>query len=256
MQSDKLINPNIKVSIITTTYNSGKHIKFLLDSIKCQKYKNIEHLIIDSFSTDKTLKIIKKYNKYFKIKIIRKKCSIYEGFNIGLKKFTGDIVTFIGSDDQYASFEIINEVVNNFNNKIDYLYGNVKFVNRNNNKTTRIYKSGQLSINKFRFGFMPGHTTIFFSKKIIKDMKNYNLQYKIASDFDFCLRTFLNRYKSFYLNKIISINKENGISNKNFKNILKSNIEILKILKVNKIYSNSLLILTKLSLKFIRKFIF
>ena len=62
----------LKISIITTTYNSAKEIKNVLESIKFQKYKNIEHIIIDSKSTDKTLNIVKNYKKFFNIKIIKK----------------------------------------------------------------------------------------------------------------------------------------------------------------------------------------
>jgi len=51
----------MKFSIISATLNSEKHIPSCLDSISYQTYKNIEHIIIDGKSTDKTLEIINKH---------------------------------------------------------------------------------------------------------------------------------------------------------------------------------------------------
>jgi len=48
------------ISIITCTFNSEKYFNKALESVQNQTYKNIEHIINDSFSTDKTLEIIKK----------------------------------------------------------------------------------------------------------------------------------------------------------------------------------------------------
>ena len=250
-----MIRKKLKISIITTTYNSAKEIKNLLESIKFQKYKNIEHIIIDSKSTDKTLNIVKNYKKFFNIKIIKKKCSIYEGFNIGIKNSSGEVLNFIGSDDKYRDHNTIQNVVKNLNKNVDYLYGNVKFIDRVSNYTTRKYYSGKFSLNKYRFGYMPAHTTVFIKKKIINNIKKYNLNYKIASDFDFCLRIFLLNYNYKFLDQIVTINKEGGTSNKNLINVIKSNLEILKILKNNNVYSNLFFITFKLISKFIQKFV-
>ena len=49
------------ISIITCTFNSEKFLEKALESVQRQTYKNIEHIINDSYSTDKTLEIIKTY---------------------------------------------------------------------------------------------------------------------------------------------------------------------------------------------------
>ena len=59
------INKNIpKISIITSVLNDEKGIEATIKSVIRQKYKNIEYIIIDGGSTDKTLKIIRKYKKF------------------------------------------------------------------------------------------------------------------------------------------------------------------------------------------------
>ncbi len=51
----------MKISLITATYNSKKNISNCLQSVTRQSYKNIEHLVIDGGSTDKTLEIVKSF---------------------------------------------------------------------------------------------------------------------------------------------------------------------------------------------------
>ena len=53
----------MKISIITICLNSEKTIKYTLNSIASQTYKNIEHIIVDGGSTDKTVNIVKKSKK-------------------------------------------------------------------------------------------------------------------------------------------------------------------------------------------------
>lgn len=238
---------NIKFSIITTTLNSELYIKKLLESVKKQKYKNFEHIIIDSYSTDNTIEIINSYKKIYNIKVIQKKCSIYEGFNFGISKSNGEYLNFIGSDDIFANPNIlkkINEI--SLANKKKIYYGNIFFINRTSAALSRSYNSNTMSLNRFRFGYMPAHSSMFFHKDVFKKLGKYNLQYKIAADFDFCLRCFLNKINHQYINYIITKNKEGGVSNRSLINVLKSNKEIIKILKKNKVYSNYFFILFKI----------
>ena len=53
------------VTVITPCYNSEKTIKRTIESVLAQSYKNIEYLVIDGASTDKTVEIAKSYEKDF-----------------------------------------------------------------------------------------------------------------------------------------------------------------------------------------------
>ena len=68
----------MKISIITVTLNSEKTLRDTLNSVFSQTYKNVEHIIVDGGSKDKTLSILKRYpNKKKKI-YIKKNFGIYE----------------------------------------------------------------------------------------------------------------------------------------------------------------------------------
>ena len=87
----------MKISIITPTLNSEKSIAFTFNFVFNQNYKNFEHIIVDGGSNDKTLEIVKKH-KVKKI-IIKKKSSIYEAINLGIKNAIGDYILILNSDD-------------------------------------------------------------------------------------------------------------------------------------------------------------
>ncbi|NJE06987.1 glycosyltransferase [Thermococcus sp. M39] len=94
------------VSVIIPTYNSEKTIGRCLESIKNQTYKNIEIIVVDSFSQDKTVEICKKYNA----KVIQIKSERTKAKNVGLKDANGKYVLFIDSDMELTS-NVIEECV-------------------------------------------------------------------------------------------------------------------------------------------------
>jgi len=100
----------MKFSIITVCLNSEKTILYTLNSVLNQTYKNIEHIIVDGGSTDKTLQIIKNYpikNKKF---FSTNQKGIYNAINEGIKRATGEYISILHSDDIYQNNYILEEV--------------------------------------------------------------------------------------------------------------------------------------------------
>lgn len=92
----------IKVSIIIPIYNAYKYMSICLDSIMAQTYKNIEVILIDDKSTDKSLILLKKYKqkyKQIKIKALKTNAGVSHARNVGIEESTGDYIFFIDSDD-------------------------------------------------------------------------------------------------------------------------------------------------------------
>ena len=118
---------NIKITIITVSYNSVNTIVKTIWSIINQTYKNIEYIVIDGESNDGTLDIIKKYQERISCWISEKDYGIYDAMNKGIDLATGDYVYFIGSDDWLVNFNIIEKVVSylEINQSIDILSGQV-----------------------------------------------------------------------------------------------------------------------------------
>lgn len=100
-----------KISIITPSYNQGNFIEETILSVINQDYPNIEYIIIDGGSTDNTKEVIKKYADKIHYWISEPDKGQPHAINKGLKKATGDIITFINSDDYYeqGTFKFVAE---------------------------------------------------------------------------------------------------------------------------------------------------
>lgn len=96
-----------KITIVTPTYNSEEYIEKCILSIKGQKYKNYEHIIVDGGSKDHTLEIIKKYENTYPMKWISEPDNgMYDAINKGFAMADGDIYAWVNSDDFYFSWTL------------------------------------------------------------------------------------------------------------------------------------------------------
>lgn len=101
-----------EVSIVIAVYNNEKYIKYCLNSLKDQTFKNIEIICIDDGSTDKTNKILREYaSNDLRFKIFRQtNKGAGAARNTGFSYATGDYIMFLDSDD-YFEKEMIDELL-------------------------------------------------------------------------------------------------------------------------------------------------
>ena len=217
-----------KISIITVTKNSEKFLNQNILSVKSQKYKNFEHIIVDGNSKDKTIKIINSHRR--NVKFVRNKNDkgLYHAMNVGIKKSSGDIIGILNSDDIYFknTLKIVNEYFNRYSD-LDFLFGSV-------------YKHKLLSgynpnIINWSFGFYSTHSVGFFIKKKSQlKVGLYNLKFKYSADYDL----FLRMIKKFKLKGLST--KKNEIFGRFRAGGLSSRINYLDyLLECNKIRLNN-----------------
>jgi glycosyltransferase involved in cell wall biosynthesis len=213
----------MKVSILTVTYNSSATITDTIQSVLNQTYKDIDYWIIDGCSTDSTVDIIRKFEEQFEGRlhyISEKDNGIYDAMNKGIEKCRGDIIGILNSDDYFTSETVIEQMVNNFSDDIDAVYGDVHFINDNEpNKCIRYYSSAIFKPGMLRFGFMPAHPTFYARREIFQKYGNYSLDYKIASDYDLMVRFFYkHQIKSKYIKLDFVTMRVGGVSTKSLRN--------------------------------------
>tara|TARA_X000001036_G_C20541754_1_gene750615 strand:- start:12 stop:746 length:735 start_codon:yes stop_codon:yes gene_type:complete len=229
------------VSIITISYNAEDTIQKTLESVSGQSYKKIEHIIVDGGSKDKTIEICNSYSSISKI-ISELDKGIYDAFNKGLKIATGDIIGFLNSDDIFYNKNIIQEIVDAFlNNETDIIYGNLDYVNHRG-KVVRNWISRPYEIGLVKKAWMPAHPTFYCKKEIYSQLGGYDYSFKIAGDFEFCLRSLeINNIPSYFLNKKLVKMLVGGKSNSGLKSKWTIYREELRAFRINKISINPIL---------------
>ncbi len=222
----------MKISIITVCYNSAKTIEDTLKSVANQKDVNIEHILIDGASTDETLQIIKQHNSVTTLISERDK-GIYDAMNKGIALATGDVVGILNADDFYMHDRVLSEVVQVFlDPSIEACYGDLVYVSQQDtNKVVRYWKSRDYADGLFKLGWMPAHPTFFVRKGVYERLGDFDLNYKIAADFELLFRFIeKNKIKTKYIPKVLVKMRLGGTTNKSLSNVFKQNKEIIAIL--------------------------
>jgi len=231
----------MKISVITISYNAEDTIEKTLKSIENQSYNNIEHIIIDGGSKDSTLEICNSFSHEAKI-ISELDNGVYDAFNKGLKLATGDVVGFLNADDTFYNENSIQDIVDAFsNNETDIVYGNLDYVNEES-KVIRNWISRPYEKGLVKKAWKPAHPTFYCKKEVYDRLGGYNDSFKIAGDFELCLRFLeINQVPSFYLNKKLVKMLVGGISNSGLKSKWIIFKEDLRAFKINNISVNPVL---------------
>lgn len=242
----------MKVSIITVCFNSAGTIEDTIRSVLGQNYKDIEYIIIDGGSVDGTMDIVNKYKDRISKIISEPDKGIYDGMNKGIGLATGDVIGFLNADDIYADNLVLERVAAAFSDSsIEACYADMVYVNRFNlNKTVRYWKSCDFKDGLFEKGWVPPHPTFFVRRNIYEKLGGFDLDYRLAADFELMLR-FLSRYriKSVYIPEIFVKMRLGGSTNKNLSNIIRQNIEIYRACVKNNIAISPFFIILKIANK-------
>lgn len=218
----------LKISIVTVSLNSVNTIKHTIESVISQDYDNIEYIIVDGGSSDGTVEIVSRYDKYVKYFVSEPDNGIYDGMNKGIEMATGDIVGILNSDDFYPNSFILSNVVKSFEKYgCDAVYGDLVYVKANNiSKITRYWKAGDYSTQKIKNGWMLPHPTFFVRKEIYERYGLYDTDLSSAADYGMILKLLYKHNILVYYIPMILVNmRVGGESNRSLFNRLKANKE-------------------------------
>ncbi len=218
---------NPLVSVIVPVYNTEKYLADCLDSIKNQTYDNLEIICINDGSTDNSATILQSYaNTDPRIKIItQKNQGLSAARNAGIKKSTGNFVTFVDSDDQIEP-QMISRMINAVNkNSSDivacsfkelYPSGKIVHFNRHNYPQKSFTVTEALKAMLKEEGFMVSATMKLFPKSYFKNVK-FPLGL-LHEDVGTTYKLIMQAYKITFIphEDYIYIHHKNSIINKSF----------------------------------------
>lgn len=241
----------MKVSIVTTSFNSSSTLRDTINSVLSQSYPDIEYIVKDGGSTDGTIDILKEYEPKFhgSMKWVSKKDNgIYDGMNQGIEMATGDIIGILNADDFFTSNDVIEKAAKNIESKnVDAVYGDIHFVKGTDlNKCVRYYSSKPFRPFWLRFGFMPAHPSFYIKRNILLKAGLYKTNYKIGADFEMMVRLFYRCHISYhYLNKDFVTMRVGGVSTKSIRSRKILLDEDVRACRENGIYTNHMFVALK-----------
>ena len=226
----------LKVSIVTAVRNGAGTIAKTLESVNSQTYDDIEHIIIDGCSSDKTLFVVNKYKGNKTIIVSEPDLGVYDAMNKGARLSNGDIICFLNADDYYITSKSIEKVVQRFTeDTFDVVYGDIEYVTSGTREVvSRKWKSGPFKKGLFSLGWAPPHPAFFTKMCAFNNAGGFRLEYRLAADADLMMRILeVQSKKSSYIPQVMVRMRLGGATNKSLRNILRGNIEIWKSLNAN-----------------------
>ena len=247
----------MKISLITACYNSKATIRTAIESVLAQKGVDVEYIIVDGGSKDGTVDIIKEYGVKY---LSEPDKGMYDAINKGIKMSTGDVVGILNADDVLADDETLSHVAAGFREQgtrngeqVEAVYADIRFVKDGATveelrraKTVRYCSAAKWKPWMFRFGAMVPHPSFYVRRECFARLGGYSLDYRICADFELELRYLgLAKLRRAYLPECVVVMRMGGASTAGWRSNVEINLEDLRALRSNGVWSCLALIYLK-----------
>jgi len=210
----------LKISIVTACFNSSATIHESLASVASQTYKNIEHIIVDGASKDDTLNIVKSGAIPGAVIISEPDRGIYDAWNKGIRRATGDYIWLLNSDDQVYDPDTVKDAADflRAHNNPPFMYGKVRGYEQ---ATGYSYIAGKPThLGDFVYGmtdFCILSTVV--RKDTFQRIGYFNTGYRISSDYDWAINLFkqLPMDDIVFYDRILTNFSVGGVSNQRYR---------------------------------------
>ncbi len=194
----------IKISIVTPTYNQGEFIEQTICSVLEQGYPNLEYIIIDGGSTDNTLDVIRKYERYLTYWVSEKDRGQTHAINKGLNYCTGEIFNWLNSDD-FLEPGSLAEIARLFTDSATHLVaGKVRFVG---SELDGVVDDNALLTAEGLMLWWPGvkfiQPGVWMRRKLLEECGGLDEKYHYCFDKDMLLRYLYSYPNVAYSNQVL-----------------------------------------------------
>lgn len=230
----------LKVSLLVTTYNDYDNLMVTFTSIESQDYKNIEVVIVDGQSKDKTPELIRKFADAHQDKadsisvkwISEPDQGLYDAMNKAYKLSTGDIIAVC--NDKLCMPDAVSKLVRAIEQGGSGCIGaHADLVYMEGERVVRTWHMGE---GRLQQGWMPGHPTLFLKREIYEKYGIYDTNYRCAADYEFMVRFLKDEDNRLaYVPEVLVAMFYGGTSNAGLMNYLVSFKEGYQALRKNKV---------------------
>ena len=190
----------IKFTIVTCTFNAEHELQRTLDSVFHQSYADVEHLILDGLSRDRSVEMAQTYKQrsdeartgHEVVVCSERDSGLYDAMNKGIAKATGDYIVFLNAGDTFPSEATLEHIAHSIGDGEalpGVIYGDTDIVNDEGRflRHRRLQPPTKLTWRSFRNGMLVCHQAFYALTTLAKD-NPYNLNYRFSADVDWCIR--------------------------------------------------------------------
>ena len=128
---------NPRLTIVTPSLNQAAFLEQTIDSVLSQNYPNLEYIVVDGGSTDGSVEIIRRHERYLTHWESRKDTGPPSAINRGFGCGTGEILAYLNSDDTYEPGAIAGAVeALQKQPRVGVVYGDIRFIDEFGKPTT------------------------------------------------------------------------------------------------------------------------
>lgn len=208
-------NDDPLITVIVAVYNGGKTLKQSLDSIVNQTYKSIQLIVIDGGSTDDSVGIISRMSEKLHYWISEPDKGIYNAWNKGLAKATGDWVCFIGADDYFLNAKVLANMASVLKQAplaVDVVYGKIVLLGYEDEVLYEYGEPWERVAPKFKNTMCLPHPGLMHRRTAFLQHGEFDESFKIAADYDMLLRILQNGVAQFIPNLTVVAMRQGGAS--------------------------------------------
>ena len=184
-----------KITIATVCFNAEKTIGCTLESVGCQDYPCIEHLIVDGASKDGTMELVSNYAdevNCHEVRIVSEPDKgLYDAMNKALRLATGDYIVFLNAGDRLHSPLTISHIASQIekSGEAGVVYGRTNLVDSEGQfiRERRLQPPAVLTWRSFLNGMLVCHQSFYANLRLARE-EMYNLDYRFSADVDWCIR--------------------------------------------------------------------
>ena len=214
------------VSVITVTFNSAATVRRTIDSVRQQSYSNIEFLVIDGGSNDETLEMLDQNLDVIDFWLSEPDRGISDAFNKGIALSRGEFIALVNSDDWLEPTHIETSVNALKLSNADFTFGDITVHEYSGSPLYTV--RGEPRYDRRIRNAMPdlNHPSVVCRRTVYERYGLYDLNLRIAMDYEWFLRGFCLGVRGEYLSGLVSHMLDGGISNRN---ILRSLSEVRSV---------------------------
>jgi glycosyltransferase involved in cell wall biosynthesis len=193
LAGDSMTSPLPLITIVTVVFNNESYIERTIRSVLQQTYENVEYIIIDGGSSDRTLDIIREYEDKIDYWVSEPDRGLYDAMNKGLQLASGDIIGLLNSDDIYTprALQIVRDlyIQEVKPGRSPVITGAIYSIDEKRGVRIKVETPPNF-LDRIEYNTPLHHPATFVARSVYQKLGGFDINYKISSDYDFIFRCY------------------------------------------------------------------